>query len=222
MNDVLLPVVAGFALGSLHAFDADHVAAVSVFVSRNPQPRRAVMFGVRWALGHTATLFIFGLAAMSLKFVVTPFMETVAEVGVGFMLIALGAWGMHRLVHRERIHIHRHVHEGVEHVHLHSHTERADHQHEHSMFLVGAAHGLAGTASVLVVIPIAIISSALAASLYILLFGIGTMIAMASFAYLLGNIVMAVKRRNMLVWFQAVTSLTSIVVGSLWILERVI
>jgi high-affinity nickel permease len=222
MNEIFLPTLAGLTLGSLHAFDADHVAAVSVFVSRHPQPKRAVMFGIWWALGHTATLFVLGLTSMSLKLVISPLIETVAEVGVGIMLIVLGGWGMHHLVRRERVHIHRHVHDGVEHIHFHSHVERSDHRHEHSMFLVGAAHGFAGTASVMVVIPIAIVSSALTASLYILLFGIGTMIAMATFAYLLGNIVLAVKRKNLFVWLQGIAGMVSILVGCVWILERVI
>lgn len=154
MQDILLPMVAGLTLGSLHALDADHVAAVSVFVSRNPRPRQAMKFGVRWALGHTTTLLLFGLVVISLKLVVTPFMEMVAEVGIGFMLIAIGAWALNNLLRRQRMHIHRHMHDGVEHVHFHSHGERSDHLHEHSVFLIGAAHGLAGTASVLVVVPV--------------------------------------------------------------------
>jgi hypothetical protein len=222
MSEILLPILAGLTLGALHAFDADHVAAVSVFVSRNAELSRAVRFGIRWALGHTATLLVFGLTAMSLKLVITPLMETIAEVGVGIMLVVLGTWGMHHVVRRERIHIHRHVHDGMEHIHVHSHAGQNDHRHEHSMFLVGAAHGFAGTASVLVVIPVTIISSVLTASLYILLFGLGTMVAMATFAYLLGNMVLAVKGRSRLAWLQGLAGMASIVVGCFWILERIV
>jgi hypothetical protein len=221
MNEAMLAVLAGLTLGALHAFDTDHVVAVSVFVSRNPKPRRAALFGVRWALGHTIALLVFGLAVMTLKLVITPLMETVAEVGVGVMLVALGIWAMRYLVCRKRIHIHRHTHDGVEHMHFHSHEERTDHHHTHSMVLVGAAHGLAGTASVLVIIPMAIAGSVFAASLYILLFGIGTIIAMATCAYLLANVVVAVKRKNAIVWFQGITGVACLLVGCLWILGAV-
>ncbi len=222
MEEFLLPMIAGLTLGSLHAFDADHVTAVSVFVSHNPQPRRAMMFGVRWALGHTATLFVFGLLAISLKLVVTPFMQMMAEIGVGLMLIVIGAWGINNLVRQQRIHTHRHIHDGVEHVHFHSHAERSDHHHEHSIFMIGAAHGFAGTAAVLVVIPITVVSSLVSASLYILLFGVGTMIAMATFASLLGSVACAVKRTNALLWIQGVAGAASIGVGCWWIVERVL
>lgn len=222
MQDILLPMVAGLTLGSLHALDADHVAAVSVFVSRNPRPRQAMMFGVRWALGHTTTLLLFGLVVISLKLVVTPFMEMVAEVGIGFMLIAIGTWGLNNLLRRQRMHIHRHMHDGVEHVHFHSHGERSDHLHEHSVFLIGAAHGLAGTASVLVVVPVAVVSSLFTVSLYIVLFGIGTIISMAMFAYLLGNAVVRMNQKNSILWIQGVAAATSIFVGCWWILKRVV
>lgn len=221
MPDIALPIIAGFAVGCLHAFDADHIAAVSVFVSRNPKPKSAAMFGLHWAIGHTTTLFLFGMTAMTLKIVITPTMEAAAEIGVGMMLILLGTWGIHHLVRRERIHIHRHTHDGVEHIHFHSHADRPDHGHAHSMFLVGAAHGLAGTASVLVVIPIAVVSSVVTTSLYILVFGIGTMVAMSVFAYLLGNVMLVVKRKNTLLWLQGMAGAVSIIIGFLWIFQRV-
>ncbi len=220
MSDLILPILAGLALGSLHAFDADHITAVSVFVSRNPQPRRAMIFGLQWALGHTATLLLFGLTTMSMKFAISSLFQAVAEVGVGLMLIALGAWALRHLFKRRRIHIHKHVHDGVEHIHFHSHAERTDHHHAHSMFFVGAAHGLAGTAAVLVVIPIALLTSIVAVALYIVLFGIGTMIAMAAFAYALGHALLLIKLRNALLWVQGIAGSISILIGCWWILER--
>lgn len=220
MSDLLFPILAGLTLGSLHAFDADHITAVSVFVSRNPQPRRAVMFGLQWALGHTATLLVFGLTVVSLNLVVSPVLQTLAEMGVGLILIGLGAWAIWHLSRSRKIHIHKHLHDGVEHIHFHSHAERADHHHAHSMFFVGAAHGLAGTAAVLVVIPIALLSSTFAVALYILLFGVGTMLAMAAFAYALGHALLLIKIKNALFWVQGIAGSMSVLLGSWRILGR--
>lgn len=220
MQELLLVIIAGLTLGSLHALDADHISAVSVFVSRNPQPRKAMMFGIRWAMGHTTTLFIFGLLSIGLKLVITPSVQAMAEIAVGLILIVLGGWAIRGVFRSERIHIHRHAHDGVEHMHFHSHAERYDHHHTHSMFLVGAMHGFAGTASVLVIIPIAFVSSLLTASLYILLFGIGTMVAMAFFSYILGNIIQAVKLKGAVLWIQGIAGAVSLCIGCVWILER--
>ena len=44
----------GFVLGLRHALDADHLAAVSTFVTEERSLLRSSLIGVSWGLGHTA------------------------------------------------------------------------------------------------------------------------------------------------------------------------
>ncbi|MBI4418612.1 MAG: sulfite exporter TauE/SafE family protein [Ignavibacteriales bacterium] len=215
--EFLLALASGFILGTLHAFDADHLAAVTAFSGKAADAKRSALYGVVWGLGHSVTLFLFGLVAIAFRFVIPPLVRSVSEAVIGVMLVGIGIWVLSGLFRRKRIHIHRHTHDGVEHVHFHSHQAQPDHGHRHSMFLVGAAHGLAGTASVLVLIPIALSHSILAAALYLLVFGVGTMTAMGFFAYLLGSVARAGSAGRLLPVIQGAAGIASIGVGLVWI-----
>lgn len=217
--EFLLALVGGLTLGSIHAFDVDHVAAVSAFTSRHPDPKKAVWFGIVWGLGHTATLLAFGGVSVALKFVIPPIVESIAEIAVGLFLIGIGIWVLRDILRRRHIHGHKHSHDGVEHFHFHSHEHAEDHRHKHSMFLVGATHGLAGTASVMVIIPITLSQSLLTAVMYLLLFGIGTIVSMGAFAYMMGTVSKFAHGRNLLPYIRGVAAVASLVVGILWMGE---
>jgi hypothetical protein len=105
-----------------------------------------------------------------------------AEFGVGMMLVFLGGVLAVRLV-RERWHVHAHDHDGAQHVHLHSHALVEDHGHGHwwrnsiRPFCIGMAHGLAGSAALLLLV----LSSARSVSeglTYIAVFGFGSIMGM--------------------------------------------
>lgn len=217
----IFPIIAGFTLGFIHAFDVDHIVAVSAFASKRPQGIQAAKFGILWGLGHTATLLVLGLISLAFKFVIPPLVQSIAELAVGILLIAIGVWVLKDIFQRRHIHLHKHEHDGVEHVHFHAHNHSSEHQHKHSMFLVGATHGFAGTASILVILPIAITHSLFAASLYLALFGIGTIVAMGVFAYLIGRISHSFNSDKALTVFQSIAGSVSICVGIVWIGGRI-
>lgn len=220
--EILLPIVSGFTLGCLHAFDADHIVAVSAFATRTRNAFAAAKFGFLWGLGHTATLVFVGVLSLALRFIIPPLVESIAELAVGILLVAIGVWVLHGVAKRHRLHIHRHTHDGTTHVHLHSHAESEEHQHRHSMFLVGATHGFAGTASVMVMIPVTLTQTVSFAALYLILFGIGTMLAMSLFAFTIGQIGAHVKSPRALPLFQGISGVVSIGVGFLWIGEKLL
>ncbi len=140
-----------------------------------------------------------------------------AEALIGGLLVAIGVWVLADILRKTGVHIHKHTHDGMEHIHFHSHAVETHHRHRHSMFMVGAAHGLAGTASVLVLIPLALGQSLITASAYLLVFGLGTTIAMGLFAYLLGSLSHFAQMRKILPALQGAVGLASICVGILWI-----
>jgi sulfite exporter TauE/SafE len=219
--ELLLAVVGGLTLGCLHALDIDHVTAVTVFVSKNPNPRRAALLGVRWGMGHTATVFVLGVLSLMLKFFIPPLVQSLAEVLVGILLIAIGVWVLRDSLRRRGIHLHTHAHDGGEHIHFHSHQDRPDHSHTHSMFLIGATHGFAGTASLMVIVPLTVTTSFFTAAVYLILFGIGTIAAMGTLAYFMGKLATSMKEPHILPRAQAMAGLVSIVVGLLWIGHQV-
>ena len=50
----------GFLLGMRHAFDADHVVAVSTIVSRKSSIGAAALTAVSWGAGHGLTMLVVG------------------------------------------------------------------------------------------------------------------------------------------------------------------
>ena len=105
-------------LGLRHAFDRDHVAAVTHFISLEPNPVRSAWFGFRWAPGHAVTVLALGSLVLRLHLTFDPAFERYAELAVGVTLIVLGLWRL-ALLWQERRHVHRHGHRATEHTHPH-------------------------------------------------------------------------------------------------------
>ena len=85
------------------------------------------------------------------------------------------------------------------------------------MFLVGAAHGFAGTAAVMVIIPLTLSQSLVTALVFLLLFGAGTIAAMGTFAYLVGSLSKLNGAKRFLTAFRGVAGAASLGLGLLWI-----
>lgn len=219
--ELLLAMIGGLTLGCLHALDVDHIAAVTVFVSKHPNPRQAATLGIRWGMGHTLSVFVLGVLSVMLKFIIPPLVQSLAEILVGVLLVAIGVWALRDSLRRHSIHLHKHIHDGVEHVHFHSHADRSDHSHGHSMFLIGVTHGFAGTASLMVIVPLTVTTSLYTAAAYLILFGVGTIAAMGALAHFMGKLATSMKEPQVLPRVQALAGLVSVVVGLLWIGHQV-
>jgi len=176
----------GFLLGMHHALEADHIAAVSSIAARRANVREIVKHGLTWGLGHTVTLFLFAGAALLLGQIIPEHLAERLEFAVGVMLVILGSYVLWQLW-RDRVHFHRHAHGGTAHFHAHSHRdetvphERSAHEHGHGFrwrtLVVGLVHGMAGSAALLV-IAVSQVANPLYGLLYLVLFGVGSMIGM--------------------------------------------
>src|SRR6266566_3493200 len=146
----------GLVLGLRHAFEPDHLAAVSTLATRQGRLLDACRLGLAWALGHTVsvgvvvgTIILFGLT-LPARF------APAADFLVALLLIGLGGSVLWRYA-RGRWHLHVHAHgQGREpHLHLHSHVHGVAHQHAHPRGDAGRSlgfgllHGLAGSAALL-------------------------------------------------------------------------
>ncbi|MEA2838596.1 MAG: hypothetical protein QOD89_3146 [Bradyrhizobium sp.] len=179
----------GFLLGMQHALEADHIAAVSSLAARRTDVRDIVKHGLTWGLGHTLTLFAFAGCAILLGKAIPDTLARPLETAVGLMLVGLGVHVLWRLW-RDRVHFHAHGHgDGTRHIHVHSHVNEtiphraSTHQHGHGFrwrsLLVGLMHGMAGSAALLV-LAVAQGPNPAAGMVYVLLFGLGSMLGMGA------------------------------------------
>lgn len=184
-------ILLGFLAGMAHALEPDHLAAVGALATGKSSPRAMVLRGAAWGLGHTLTLFVICSAVILLGMVLTDRTAARLESAVGLMLLLLGGEVLLRL-RRAKVHFHVHGHEdGQRHFHAHSHlgdtaAHRADsHAHAHpgklplKALAVGVMHGAAGSAGLLA-LAVASASDRWRASGYVILFGLGSMVGMAS------------------------------------------
>lgn len=216
----------GFLLGVKHALDADHIAAMSTIATEHPALRRSCVIGVCWGLGHTLVLFLAGMAVLLFKLTIPDTWARVFEAGAGMMLIALGL-SVAVTLWKERLHIHAHAHDdGEDHLHLHSHRRGTQHAHLHRFRLeykslaIGMVHGLAGSAAVLLLV-LSTVSSLWHGLLYILVFGIGSILGMGILAAAL-SVPFALTARSMAGTHQAIKALAgllSVALGTDLLLE---
>jgi hypothetical protein len=158
----------GFILGLKHATDPDHVVAVTTFLGKERQLRRACGIGLFWGLGHTIALSIAGLVVIGLKIPISKWLADRLELGVAAMLIILGA----RLISTVHTRWHEHHHDfGWRRLGLRP-------------MLVGIVHGTAGSAA-LTLLVLSTMSSTINGLLYVLIFGVGSMLGMLVISLLL-------------------------------------
>ncbi|MEK6279351.1 MAG: urease accessory protein UreH [Acidobacteriota bacterium] len=191
----------GLIFGLKHAMEVDHVVAVSTIVSQHRSVLRATLVGGLWGAGHTLSLVLVGLLVLVFRVAIPATVASWLEFGVALMIIALGVLAVCRVFRRRPdVHLHEHNHDGQLHVHIHFHEDGTEHgrpvsnpsPHSHSIsrigfkpFLVGAMHGLAGSAA-LTLLVLTQIQSIWLGLLYLLLFGIGSTIGMLLMSGLIG------------------------------------
>ncbi|MFT4716350.1 MAG: cytochrome c biogenesis protein CcdA [Paracoccaceae bacterium] len=186
----------GFLIGITHAFEADHLAALTSLVSGKTKKTSILRHGAFWGFGHSITLLVVGGIVLATGATVSAQVSLSLELLVGLMLVFLGGHVLFRL-YRERAHFHKHGHnDGTTHFHLHSHKDQpqahdpAHHRHRHPdhavkrALAVGMMHGAAGSAA-LVLVAAAAIDTPMLGFFYIVLFGVGSIFGMAAMSLLI-------------------------------------
>jgi sulfite exporter TauE/SafE len=191
-------LVLGFLIGMRHALEADHVAVVATLVTRSHSIPQAIRQGAAWGFGHMLTMLLFGSVVLFLDTVIPETLAQSLELAVGVMLLLLGGDVIRQMIVR-RIHFHRHQHtDGTAHFHAHGHNKEphhaplAHHHVHHKEFpfralAVGLMHGMAGSAF-LILLTLQNVESPATGVLYILLFGLGSLVGMATLSLTMGGI----------------------------------
>lgn len=166
MIQFFLVVYSGFT----HAFEADHLLAVSSIVTNRGRTKSAVKDGMYWGLGHTSTIILIGLLMILLKVQITEGIFHFFEAGVGLLLILLAVFRLNKFWRNQEFK-HRHFH-------LHNQPDLPFHRHTHHLaYFVGLVHGLAGSGA-LVVLVMSQIQDITQGILYLSIFGFGSILGM--------------------------------------------
>ena len=190
-----LILTAGVMVGLIHAFEPDHVSAMSTRIisaksnlTKKQSLRNLTAMsswrGMIWGFGHTSSIIIIGVLIAGLSLNIGNEFFLGAEFIVGIMLIALGIFTIRNRNILGQSHIHPHTHEnGISHVHTHNHN--TDHKHDHKSFIIGSIHGIAGSGS-LVALTASAFMGFETMMYFLLLFGIGSIIGMAVISGIIG------------------------------------
>ncbi|RYY14174.1 MAG: urease accessory protein [Cytophagaceae bacterium] len=151
----LVPILFAAVVGMGHAFEPDHLLAVSTLVARHERLGPALRDGLFWGLGHTTMLVLFGSIIVLSR--ATWLHSGYFEVAVGIMLIGLG---ISRLVDKNSYQ-----------------SFQLPKQRAGFAYTVGLVHGLAGSGALVLAVLSAIAQPGWAV-VYILLFGLGSVLGM--------------------------------------------
>lgn len=154
--EALLPIAFAFLIGMGHAFEPDHLIAVSTLVARHDSRLLAVKDGLYWGLGHTTTLVVLG--GMLLGTRLTLQHSNYFEAAVGAMLLIMG---LSRLTNKA------YYRKGLPPARYRRSTAYA----------VGLVHGLAGSGA-LVLLVMGSVPNIWLGVAYLLLFGLGSVLGM--------------------------------------------
>lgn len=209
----------GLLLGFRHAFEPDHLAAVSTLATRQGRLLDACRLGLAWALGHTASVGVVVGAIILFGLRLPDRLWPAADFLVGLLLVGLGGSVILRYA-RGRWHLHVHSHAAGPHLHLHSHARAPAHDHAHPQVDArrslgfGLLHGLAGSATIMVLLVAAAPTRA-AQLAYFAAFAVGTVVGMLLVSFSLAGLVRLASERGAR-WATALhvgSAVASVVVG---------
>ncbi len=208
----------GLIVGARHAFEPDHLAAVSTLVTTSRNSRSAALLGMLWGVGHTISLLVVGIALVVLDSALPARVGAAFELVVAAMLIVLGARAVVRGIRNLDGHTEPHRHGGIEHVHpgagAHLHVGRR--AIAWRPLTVGLVHGLAGSGA-LTALAFAELPTSSARILYMVVFGAGSVAGMAIATGLAGVALQHVARgATTRRWLAISTGVLSCCVGVVW------
>jgi len=226
------PFIAALIASMLHVITGpDHLAAVTPFAIESK--RRAWKIGLSWGLGHLAGMLGIGiLFALFKELIPIDLISNYSEQLVGFVLLGIGVWALYKLFKKEKKHAHLHVHSEqgpVIHKHPHDHSHEASHHHHHpkpihqtnlTSFSIGLLHGLAGISHFLLFLPVLSFENNADVSAYIIGFGIGIVLAMTLYTFVIGKVASLAKNGHNELFFKGIRfsgGLFAIIIGIYWI-----
>jgi cytochrome c biogenesis protein CcdA len=152
------PLLFAAVVGFGHAFEADHLVAVSNIVTKRDKLLLAIKDGIYWGLGHSSMIFLIGILIIIGKVTFLQGYFGYFEAIVGLMLILLGIFRLWRYYKNKE--------------------KELDVEKNHKMaYWVGLIHGLAGSGA-MVLLVMTEVKGQFNSMIYLLIFGIGSVVGM--------------------------------------------
>lgn len=162
MLSPLSTVLLALATGARHAFEPDHLAAVSTLVAGAPSRGAMARQGLAWGFGHALAVGFAAALLLPVRHLLPARLDDALELAVACVLVGLG---VRSLVDAGRASV--------------------PHRHRGTPLAVGFAHGLAGSGALVATLA-ALESSAQVRALYVVAFGVGATGAMAALSGFFG------------------------------------
>ena len=230
--ETTFPLAAGLIASILHVIAGpDHLAAVAPFAIESK--RKAWKIGLFWGVGHLVGMVAIGLLfALFKEIIPVDAISKYSEQLVGIVLVGIGIWSFYRIFKKKKKHKHLHVHAEdapVIHSHEHQHDHNSTHHHKHpeklkqnnlASFSIGILHGLAGISHFLLFLPVLGFETQSDSMAYIIGFALGIVVAMVTFAFVIGKISSLVKNGHNEIFFNGIRfagGLFALVIGIYWI-----
>ena len=187
----------GLLLGCLHALEADHIVTVSNLVLNKGSLKKTMHLAVQWGLGHSLTLIMLAVLVFSLDSAFVALMSSSAEQMVGIVMIFLGLVVFFQEFKQDS----RFKKLGYK------HAEFSGRQ----IFGVGVLHGIAGSASIFLLIPVALTKSIFGVLSYVALFCLGMILTMGLYGLFLQNI--SLNKKGYLPKVRFIVAIFSVAIG---------
>jgi hypothetical protein len=178
----------GALLGLRHAFEPDHLVAVSTLASHERGGIRGALLGLFWGAGHTLALVLVGAVLVVLQTEMPQGAVTLFELLVAVMLVGLGVRAIRQAARQGPSgpdHVHRHGRIVHRHAGMPAHVHVGSWTFARRPLLVGIVHGLAGTGA-LTALVLTTLPSTGARLVYMVQFGVGSTLGMAVLSGFLG------------------------------------
>ena len=230
-----IPLLFGLIASVIHVVAGpDHLAAVSPLALN--AKFRPWLIGMSWGIGHLAGMLLLGLIFFFFRDLIPiEFISNNSEKIVGILLIVIGVWALVKVINYYKGN-HKHVHTHTDtvgsayvHQHEHSHNISKKHSHAHDEAKekqsywaaagIGVIHGFAGVSHIVSMLPTLAFSNNYEAALYLIGFGIGTIVAMVGFSFLLGLLAKTASKQRkdtVFIGINAIAGISAIFVGVFW------
>lgn len=206
MTTLIVGLLFGLLQGLRHAFEPDHVVAISTMISEQRSNRARIAYAAAWGMGHAAMLTLVGGLLMFLQAELPARLDAAFELAVSLMLIGLGARAVLAAI-REL-------------------TPRSDVDPSHASLrfrwrgigplAMGMVHGLAGSGA-LTALVVSRLPSPTAGLVFMIVFGAGAMLGMSLLAGVAGVPLSRVLRHR---WgapaLLGTAGSVSLVLGAVW------
>lgn len=203
--DVLSAVFLGIMVGIFHAFDADHIVAMATLVNQKSKKKQVLKYAMKWGGGHGGILLVLGCLLAFVGLELPEWFVHYSEMMVGVLLVYLGV----RLWFFIKKYTPNKISEK-------STIANEPKKHDHMPLLIGMLHGVAGSASVLALLPNMAESQFI---LHIALFSLGCLFGMFGFGLALGAFQVYVQafKGGIAQYFARAMSIVSISLGTYWV-----